>query len=271
MRLISPVIQAVAGVCGALALAALTGCGPAPETAPASDSAPSDPATDYLAPPVVTAVSVLPGRVTLRGHATPRSTVRLGAVPAVGRPIVAQADATGAFQLDVPSIASPRLVTLQMAVSGAGGRMRRTPSDGYVFLAPGTPATLLRAGSGARQLAPVQGRLHITGLDYDAAGGAVLSGAAQPGATLSAQVDGVSRGQSQADREGRFSIPLPPVPAAAHQFTVTGGGGRSVVGVTTSDAAPLTGALFRAERTSIGWRVDWMTPGGGLQTSLILD
>jgi hypothetical protein len=271
MRPFSPVIQAVAGVCSAFALAGLAGCGPAPSTTEATNVAAADPAVDYLPPPTLTAVDISPGRVSLTGRSRPRSTVQLAAIPPIGRSLAAPADAAGVFRLEIPAIADARLVSLQMVVGGSNGASRRTPSDGYLFLAPGAPPALLRAGAGTRVLGPPRGRLRITCLDYDAAGGAVLSGTARPGAALSAQLDGVSRGQTRADAEGRFAIQLAPVTVGTHRFTVTGGGGRGDVSITTSNATPLIGSRFRAARTDLGWRIDWMTPGGGLQTSLILN
>ena len=36
-------------------------------------------------------------------------------------------------------------------------------------------------------------------------------------------------------------------------------------------AAPDLTVPFRAARSGAAWRIDWMTPGGGVQSSLILD
>ena len=37
-----------------------------------------------------------------------------------------------------------------------------------------------------------------------------------------------------------------------------------------SAAAPLTAGPFLAARTASGWRIDWMTPGGGVQTTFLI-
>jgi hypothetical protein len=74
-----------------------------------------------------------------------------------------------------------------------------------------------------------------------------------------------------AGRDGRFNIALAPLSAGRHQLAVAGGGQSATVSVLIAAAAPLTQAPFRAERGPGGWRVDWMTPAGGLQTSLLMD
>ena len=40
--------------------------------------------------------------------------------------------------------------------------------------------------------------------------------------------------------------------------------------IATSPAAPLVYGPVRADRTPMGWRIDWMTPGGGVQTTLLI-
>jgi hypothetical protein len=35
-------------------------------------------------------------------------------------------------------------------------------------------------------------------------------------------------------------------------------------------AAPLVGGPYRATATPVGWRIDWITPGGGQQTTLLM-
>jgi len=40
--------------------------------------------------------------------------------------------------------------------------------------------------------------------------------------------------------------------------------------VTLTPPAPLTLGHYRAAREKDGWRIDWMTPGGGAQATLLL-
>ena len=39
---------------------------------------------------------------------------------------------------------------------------------------------------------------------------------------------------------------------------------------TLSPALPLAHGPFRAARSATGWRIDWLTPGGGVQTTLLI-
>ena len=55
-----------------------------------------------------------------------------------------------------------------------------------------------------------------------------------------------------------------------HDIQVAGEGGETAVSIAVSPAAPLVYGPVRAERSSQGWRVDWMTPGGGVQTTLLI-
>lgn len=249
-------------------LLTLTACNAGPEARGDSGQAPVQPSADYLAPPQPRAVEVTGGRTVLIGAARPgaRVTVRAPGAPSVAG---ATADSSGAFRVDLPA-GGARLFAMAMQVAGQAGEPRSVEAEGYLFVAPGR-AALLRAGAGSVVLSPPGPRMRITALDHDGAGGAVIAGFAPPGARLNAQVDGVSRAQSVTNREGRFNIALAPLAAGQHQLAVAGAGQSASVSVLISPAAPLTQPPFRAERGSGGWRVDWMTPAGGLQTSLLLD
>jgi len=99
----------------------------------------------------------------------------------------------------------------------------------------------------------------------------VVSGVAAPGAGLNVRVDRITRGGGRADDNGRFFISLTGLlSTGVHDIQVAGEGGENAVSITTSPAAALTYGPVRAGRTSDGWRVDWMTPGGGVQTTLLL-
>jgi len=42
-------------------------------------------------------------------------------------------------------------------------------------------------------------------------------------------------------------------------------------GVAVSAPAPISGLPFHATRLAGSWRIDWLTPGGGVQCTIILD
>jgi hypothetical protein len=75
-----------------------------------------------------------------------------------------------------------------------------------------------------------------------------------------------------ADRTGRFTLPLnEPLDAGAHGFDLTSASGEQQFAVTIDTPQPLTQGPFVAARQGRAWRIDWRTPGGGEQTTLVLD
>ncbi len=109
-------------------------------------------------------------------------------------------------------------------------------------------------------------------LDYDNKFAATVSGFAAPGETVSLRVDGVERGQAAADQAGRFVVALSqPLTAGAHDFELVGPSGDVRFSAEIGAPTPPAGAPYAAQRQAAAWRVDWITPGGGEQTTLILD
>ena len=216
----------------------------------------------YLAPPRVTvATRAAVGTMTVQGAAEPGSRVRL--VTPAGAAQFADADAKGAWRLDLPDSAQVRLYGLSMTVAG-----RTVQAEGYVAVLPGGQAVRLQAAAGAAPLAAAGGGLRILAIDYDRDGGAMVSGLATPGSNLVLRIDGVES-QGAADSQGRFSIAASqPLSPQSHQILV-GGDGEAVATIDATRAPPLGAAPMRAQRTAFGWRIDWITPGGGVQTTLI--
>jgi hypothetical protein len=218
----------------------------------------------YVAPPRVERVDRIPGGLTLTGVGAPDARVRLGAP--TGEAIMGQADGRGRWTLTVPGNERVRLFGLSMTHAG-----RTVQAEGYVLITPEAAVALLRAGAGAWRLAPGSASPVILAVDVDPEGGAVISGMAQPGAGLGVRVDRTPRAVGQAGDDGRFFLSLSePLRAGAHDIQVSGEGGEQKITVTISNAGAFETGPFRAQRIEMGWRVDWLTPGGGVQTSLIL-
>jgi hypothetical protein len=111
----------------------------------------------------------------------------------------------------------------------------------------------------------------VLAIDYDRSGGAMVSGVGAPGAGLGVRVDRVTRGEGKVDEVGRFSISLDqPLAAGAHTIQVAGEGGEQQVVVDVRPPMPPTGGPASSTLTAVGWRVDWMTPGGGVQSTQLL-
>ena len=234
-----------------------------PKSAPPSTQ--SDAAeAGYIAPPQILQAERGPGGLVLKGVGAPQASVRLGAP--TGESLVGQIDADGRWSLTAPSSDRVRLYGLSMT-RGA----RTVQAEGYVMVTPDGEVALLRAGAGALRLSPGSATPNILAVDVDPEGAAVISGVATPGAGLGVRVDRTPSAVGQAGEDGRFSLLLnEPLLPGAHDIQVSGEGGEHRITVAVSPAAPLVDGPVRAQRADAGWRADWMTPGGGVQTTLII-
>jgi hypothetical protein len=219
----------------------------------------------YLAPPRVDAVRVTPGSVVLSGMAPVRAKVRL-ASPG-GQATVADADAKGRWTASLPAAPAARIFGLSAALGG-----RQAQAEGYVLLTSAGQAALLRAGAGALRIGP-PARAGLTALDFDRGGGLEVSAAVPPGATVIVQLDGRQAAEGRAAANGVYNVSLgspTPIRAGSHVVKVFGDGFSDQVTVQVSPAAPLAEGPLRSQFTPAGLRVDWMTPGGGIQSTLLV-
>ena len=249
------------------ALAVLAACGRAPEAADnASNAAPAAAQAEYRPAPELTDAAVgAGGQIALTGAATAGAAVRLASP--VGQAQFATADADGGWTILVPPSPTPRLFGLSMS---QGGPVLQ--AMGYIFVAPDGRVARLRAGGGTEVLAPGGHGLMALALDTDSRHAAALSGLALPGEALSLRVDGVERGQAVADKTGRFTLSMnEPLDSGAHAFDLTSASGEAQFQVTVDAPAALGKGPFVSSRQGHAWRVDWVTPGGGEQTTLVFD
>ena len=252
----------------AIAFFTLSACGqPANNAAGTNDAAGAASEAKYQAAPELTGASIdRDGRVELVGRAAAGAAVRLSSPGAPAQ--FATADAGGIWRLTVPVSGAPRLFGLSMS---AGGQV--VQAMGYLFVAPGQIARL-RVGGGTQVLASSAHSLAALALDYDNQRAATLSGFAPPGETVSLRADGIERGQATADQMGRFALLLggpQPLTAGPHDFELVSPSGAVRFSANMSAPAQLSGTPFTAGRDGPAWRIDWITPGGGEQTTLIFD
>lgn len=243
----------------------LAGCGP--RGGPADGSGAPPPKSDergYLSPPSIEGSRrVAGGRILLFGRGPANSRARL-ATPA-GEVFFAPIDNTGAWRLILASPSEPRLYGLSVAQGD-----RAIQAQGYVAVTP-AGAALLRAGAGAVAFVAPGRNVRILALDFDRKGGAVISGIGPPKSPVKVSVDGVAGGSINAAADGQFSAALDrPLAAGAHRLDVAGAGSNGVDVDVSPAVAPASGP-FHGERVAAGWRIDWMTPGGGMQTTLLFD
>lgn len=235
------------------------------QIAPKQDEA-SRPASEaeYAAPPQVTAVRLENGTALVRGLAVPGAQVRAAAPGGVA--VLAQADNRGGWALRLPVAGEGSIFGVSEFLA-----RRRVQAQGYLFISPEGHAALLQAGGGAVRLdrtpAPA-----IGAVDFDGAGGAVVSGVAPPQAWLILKLDGRQIAQARAEEAGRYAITLPhAIARGAHLFEVTGDGFALQAKIEATPAVPLAGGPMRSQLTSGGRRVDWLTPGGGVQSTIVLN
>jgi hypothetical protein len=232
-------------------------------------SAAVDPSA-YLSPPTVTAaVRDGAGGLTLTGRAPAETEVRLRDPD--GAAFSATAGDDGAWSIQLPPAATPRMFAFEGEVSG-----RPLHGEGALVAlpAPGPAAMLARTGYGASPIGVGPGPLSIDAIDYDGGGGGSVSGVTASNAPVRLLLDGQAVGMGQADGRGRFSIldlsARTPFSPGAHVVRIEGPSGAVQGQVVVSPHGGLGDAVFHAEREGGGWRIDWRTPGGGVQTLLTL-
>lgn len=217
----------------------------------------------YLPGPVVLAVVAAPdGAPLVRGRARPLGRVR-ATLPS-GEAYGATADSKGRFELELATSAGS-----VMAMISAEDAGRSTPAEGWLFAPAGDfgHAVLLRAGTSSRAIASNAPLIAV--VDFDAAGGAGVSGRASTVGEVRLFVDGVQVGSARTDADGRYSQRLiPPTPGLHRLRAVSGGQSLERTVEFAPPAAPRAGP-FEAVRGGEAWRVDWSAPGGGLQTTFI--
>lgn len=248
----------------ALAAASLGGCSaPArPETAAESGQAPAD--AGYVNAPTVLAASRIAGQVSLEGLAAPGSKVQL--VTSAGEARTAAADSAGRWRMNLPSAPEARMFGLSSVADA-----RRVQAQGYVLVTETGVATLLRAGVGSVVLA-ASDATRLLSVDFDRQGGAVVSGTAPPDGSVSIRIDGRPGPVGRADGAGRFHLSLvQPLTAGRHEVRILGDNFDLGASIDATPAGELGGAPFRTSRTADGLRVDWLTPGGGLQSTWIVN
>jgi hypothetical protein len=249
----------------AAALAALCACGKA--EAP-SRRPPAEPAqTDYVQPPEADRAVRTPVGATLSGAGAPEARIRLAAPD--GSAIGATVSAAGQWTAPQLPVGGVRLLSLSEDV---GGRLVR--AIGYVALLPepGPAAVVLRPGAGARSLEQGPRPLSIAAIDFDRAGAAIVSGRSAPSQPVRLFMDGAEAGEGHADARGFYAITLSePLKPTAHALTVHSPAGQAGATFDSSRSLTMTAPPFAAARQTGAWRIDWISPGGGVQTTLVFD
>ena len=251
----------LAGVILGLALA---GCSPSDQgVRPAGETRATALQAGYGIPPMPVGVRRDGEDLVISGRAAPEARVRL-ATPA-GEARFSQADGAGTWVLRIPVSSQARLFGLSSIIG-----TQTVQAQGYFLVTPAGQGVLLRAGAGAHRFDP--GRSGILAVDFDGEGGALVSGIAGAGEGLTLRVDGRQPVEGRAGVDGRFSIALSqPISAGPHEIRIFGNRADWRVSFEARPAAPIAEGPYRVQPVSRGLRVDWMTPGGGVQTTILID
>ncbi len=225
-----------------------------------------DPA--YHAAPRVNGVAkAADGAVMLSGRALPSSQLKMVSLRGLDTGPI-RADGSGAWTAQLGPVSEPALYSLTEDASG-----QMVEAEGFVAVLPGAPTVaLLRAGFGAEVVQDSRSApLKILAVDYDMAGATVVSGRAPASSPVRVLVDDQPPAEGAAGPDGRFSLTLPkPLPSGRHRLQVLTPRGQARAEVVVTPPAPPRNAPYQAQAESFGWRIDWITPGGGAQTTLLL-
>ena len=188
-------------------------------------------------------------------------------VSPAGQAIFATAGARGGWSISLPPATNSRIFGLSVTIGG-----RQAQAEGYVLVTPAGQVALLRAGAGALRIDP-PARLGLRAIDFDRGGGLEVSAVVPPGATVIVRLDDSQVAESRANAAGHFEVSLgsvKPIRPGPHRVQVFGDGFSDEALVQVSPAAPLAEGPLRSQLTAAGLRVDWMTPAGGEQSTLLL-
>lgn len=251
-------------VCGLLLGLILAACSPADRNVrSAGETRATALQAGYGIPPRPISVQADAKGLVLTGRAAPFARVRL-ATPA-GEALFSPTNGTGAWQIHLPASDQARLFGLSSVLNS-----QSVQAQGYLLITPDGRGVMLRAGAGAQPLAG--SRAGIQAIDFDREGGAMVSGVAGPGEGLTLRVDGRQAVEGRAGSDGRFAIALSqPVSPGPHEVRIFGNRADWSVGFDARPALALADGPFRVTGVARGLRVDWMTPGGGVQTTLLFD
>lgn len=243
---------------------ALAACQPSrPKTADDEESALRE--AGYARAPVITGVNQSdPSTFVVTGLATQNGRVRV--VYQSSHSVGVTADSKGRFRADVPAAAPGGIYDLSMDDNG-----RSMHADGRLFVPQGHPekAVLLRSGTPSQSL--LNANTVVAVIDIGGNGGAAVTGRVAPNSDVKIFEGTDLRGQARSDAQGNYSITtriLPPTETpATWSFTVQTGNASLNENVVVS--LPNSAARDQISAVDDGWRVDWVLPGGGMQSSFV--
>ena len=166
------------------------------------------------------------GNTVIAGRAAPGATVTIRRGDRVLGTATTDAAGAFAFMPDQPLPAGPQQLTLSEQLPNGTTIAGQTTATLVVPAQPAGPAlAVLTTPKGSQVLSaggPVPGTLGLGTVDYDAAGHAIFSGTAAPGAKIALSLDQARLGTATAGKDGRWRFTAT-VPASSGTLTLTAG------------------------------------------------
>ncbi|MFN3537555.1 MAG: hypothetical protein ACK4Y4_08930 [Brevundimonas sp.] len=244
-----------AALAGIISMLGLGACGADPDATPRRSP---EIQTNWAAPPRLESAVFGADGVTLTGAASPGDRIVLTNMAGVS--VAATTSSDGVFSLH---LAPGDGVSLHHAEIQSGGSQARAGEWLAITQGPNAVAAVLASGAA---VTPLNHAGLLSGVDYD--GSAVLvSGAALPGESVRVSLDDRTAQAVTADQTGRYVARFASAPPGSRRFRVEAGDRAQDVVLTLTTPPTELGATG----SGVATRIDWPTPGGGFQSSWVLN
>ncbi len=243
------------------ATACLVACQEKPK---AADATSAMEAAGYWRAPEITGVDQAGSNMfVVMGQTIANARVRFGY--SGQRAVGVTSDSKGRFRAELPS--SPEGGLFDLSTEDGGRSMH---ADGRLFIPAGAPGKAVLMRPGAPSLALFNDIMPVAVIDYDRAGALAIAGRVAPTTTVEVILNGEIRARTTSDDRGFYTattqIDPPEETEAANTLSIMAGGKETVRNFNDSLMATDTD---RITRFADGWRIDWVLPGGGMQTTLV--
>ena len=217
----------------------------------------------YTPAPQITGVQQNgPNGFVITGQADPDGRVRFlyGQQRAIG----VTADSKGRFRAELPAGQMGGLYDLSIEDTG-----RLLHAEGRLFVPPMHPtkAVLMRTGSPSQSLFNQSEALAV--MDYDGAGAVAFSGRVAPRTQVNFILNGEIRARVTSDDKGFYSATGQMNAPGSAPAVIGLGLQAGAIQATHQVPVSLPATADQVTPQGDGWRVDWVVPGGGIQTTIV--